>query len=69
CGIVHVIDDAADPAVSVLGTFPAETHEPITYPAALLTSAADPADKAFFEALSADAADRVFADQGFSILN
>ncbi|MFZ9200479.1 MAG: substrate-binding domain-containing protein, partial [Paracoccaceae bacterium] len=48
---------------------PEESHAPITYPAALLTGASDAADRAFFEALSADAADATFAAQGFKILN
>jgi hypothetical protein len=34
-----------------------------------LTEAADAADRAFFDALSADAADAKFAAQGFKILN
>ena len=37
--------------------------------AALLTGAADAADKAFLEALSAAAADAKFAAQGFVVLN
>lgn len=41
---------------------------PIVYPAALLTGAGVAADKAFFEALSADAADATFTGQGFEIL-
>lgn len=68
-GIVYATDAAAEPKVHVVGTFPADTHKAITYPAALLKNAADPADKAFFEALSADAADEVFRAQGFTILN
>ncbi len=68
-GIVYATDAAADPKVKVVGTFPADTHPAIVYPAALLTGAADAADKAFFEALSGDAADATFAAQGFAILN
>ena len=68
-GIVYATDAAADPAVHVVGTFPADSHKPITYPAALLKTAADPADTAFFKALSDDAADAVFKAQGFAILN
>ncbi|MGA1209896.1 MAG: substrate-binding domain-containing protein, partial [Gemmobacter sp.] len=47
--------------------FPPESHPPIRYPAALLTGAADEADRAFFEALSSDAADATFAAHGFAI--
>ena len=41
---------------------------PVVYPAALLTGAGDAADKAFFEALSSDASDATFTEQGFEIL-
>lgn len=68
-GIVYATDAAAEDNVTVVGTFPAETHPPIIYPAALLTGAADAADKAFYEALSGDAADAAFAKEGFAILN
>lgn len=68
-GIVYATDAAAEPGVSVIGTFPADTHPEILYPAALLTEAADEADRAFFDALSGDAADAIFAEQGFAILN
>lgn len=68
-GIVYATDAAADDNVTIVGTFPADSHTPIVYPAALLTGAADAADRAFFEALSSDAADAVFAGQGLAILN
>jgi molybdate transport system substrate-binding protein len=67
-GIVYASDAVADDGVTVVGRFPAESHPPIVYPAALLTGAADAADRAFFEALSSDAADASFAAQGFVIL-
>jgi molybdate transport system substrate-binding protein len=34
-GIVYATDAAASPGVRVVGSFPAESHEPITYPFAL----------------------------------
>lgn len=68
-GIVYATDAVADDTVTVVGTFPADSHKPIVYPGALLTGAADAADKAFFEALSSAAADAKFAEQGFAILN
>lgn len=67
-GIVYATDAVAEPAVTVLATFPADSHPPIIYPAALLTGAADAADTAFFAALAAEAADAVFAEQGFAVL-
>jgi molybdate transport system substrate-binding protein len=68
-GIVYATDASADDNVTIVGTFPTESHPPIVYPGALLSGAADDADRAFFEALSSDAADAAFAGQGFAILN
>ncbi|TRW99209.1 molybdate ABC transporter substrate-binding protein [Paracoccus sp. M683] len=68
-GIVYATDAAADPNVHVIGTFPADSHKPIVYPAALLKNGADEADRAFYDALSAPEADAVFEEQGFTILN
>ncbi|WP_265500803.1 molybdate ABC transporter substrate-binding protein [Paracoccus beibuensis] len=66
-GIVYATDAAADPGVTVVGRFPSASHPPITYPVALLTGAADPADRAFLDALSDPAAQQVFRDQGFAL--
>jgi molybdate transport system substrate-binding protein len=68
-GIVYATDAVADDNVTVVGTFPADSHPPIVYPAALLTGAADDADRAFFEALTADSADAAFAAEGFAVIN
>lgn len=68
-GITYATDAAAEDNVTIVGTFPADSHPPIRYPAALLTGAADDADRAFLAALSADAADRVFAAEGFTLLD
>jgi molybdate transport system substrate-binding protein len=38
-GIVYATDAAASPGVRVVGTFPAESHPPVTYPFALLRRA------------------------------
>jgi molybdate transport system substrate-binding protein len=68
-GIVYATDAAADDNVTVVGIFPADSHPPIRFSAALLTGAADAADRAFLAALASDAADAVFAAQGFGILD
>ena len=67
-GVVYASDAVSNGDVSVVRTFPADSHQPIVYPAALLTGAADNADLAFFEALSAEATDAKFVEQGFEIL-
>ena len=68
-GIVYATDAAADDNVTIMGTFPADSHPPIIYPAALLTEAADEADRTFFEALGSDAARAAFERQGFAVLD
>lgn len=68
-GIVYASDAIAETGVTVLGRFPEDSHAPIIYPAALLTNAADAADREFFQALSDEAADATFAGQGFIVLN
>ncbi len=65
-GITYATDAASDPAVSIAATFPADTHPPIVYPAALLTENA--AARAFFENLTSPAAETAFAGQGFTVL-
>lgn len=68
-GIVYATDAAAEDNVTVVGEFPADSYPPITYPAALLDDAADDADRAFYRALSGDAADAIFAKHGFTVTN
>ena len=66
-GIVYATDAAAEDDVTVLGNFPPDSHPPITYPAALLTGAEDEADRAFYDALSGEDADAIFARHGFTV--
>ncbi|PHP66979.1 molybdate ABC transporter substrate-binding protein [Zhengella mangrovi] len=67
-GIVYATDAAASDNVTVVGTFPADSHPPIIYPALLLTNAADEADRAFFTALTGTMAREAFTKQGFRVL-
>lgn len=70
-GIVYasdaIADDGAGDAVSVIGTFPADSHPPIIYPAAVIAPA-KPEAVAFLEALSSERAGAIFAAQGFQVL-
>ena len=63
-GIVYASDAVAEPTVTVLGTFPADSHPDIRYPAAL-TVDADPAALAFLDHLTSPDAQATFAAQGF----
>lgn len=63
-GVVYASDAVAEPGVAVLGTFPANSHPPITYPAAL-TANAGPEAQAFLDHLTSPSAQATFAAQGF----
>lgn len=66
-GIVYRTDAAAEGGVTVVGTFPADSHPPIVYPAAVTAESAQPdAAGAFLDYLSGEAARAVFAAQGFA---
>jgi molybdate transport system substrate-binding protein len=67
-GVVYATDAAAEPNVTVVASFPPDSYPRITYPAALLSTATDPADKAFFDTLSAPEARAIFTAQGFTAL-
>ena len=65
-GIVYGTDAKSEPAVRVVGIFPADSHPKILYPVALLASAKPDARKFLDFLLSSEAAS-AFEAQGFSI--
>lgn len=68
-GVVYATDAAAEPRVHLAATFPAESHPPITYPAARLAAAPHPQAAAAFEQfLTGPEAANVFKSQGFTVL-
>lgn len=67
-GIVYATDAAAEPAVRILGEFPADSHPPILYPVALTSSSKNPDAAAFLDFLKSEAARPAFAGQGFVFL-
>ena len=66
-GITFLTDANASDAVTEIYDFPAETHAPILYPAAL-TSMALPEAQALLTYLAGPAATAIFAAQGFAPL-
>jgi molybdate transport system substrate-binding protein len=64
-GIVYATDARAEPRVMVAGTFPADSHPPIVYPAALVKGARPDAAR-FVAFLGSDAARAIFLRQGFA---
>jgi len=67
-GIVYSTDAAAEPGVKIVATFPAESHPPITYPAALTRESKNADAKSFLDFLRSARARTVFEKQGFSVL-
>ena len=63
-GIVYATDAKTEARVRVVDTFPASTHEPITYPAAA-TSTAGPGAVAFLRFLQGPVARALFDRAGF----
>jgi molybdate transport system substrate-binding protein len=67
-GIVYGTDAKSEPKVKVVDTFPADSHQPIVYPAALTASSTSPEAKAFLDYLSTPEAAKVFEGEGFTVL-
>lgn len=67
-GIVYRTDAGADPKVRIVGTFPATTHAPIVYPAAITAESTSAAAPAFLACLQGARAKALFEGQGFTAL-
>ncbi|MBD9371088.1 molybdate ABC transporter substrate-binding protein [Rhizobium sp. ARZ01] len=67
-GIVYQTDAAADPGVAIVGTFPEESHPPITYPIAILSESKSADAAAYLDYLKSEKAAPFFTEQGFTIL-
>ncbi len=66
-GVVYRTDALAEPRVRIVGVFPAGSHAPIIYPAAL-TKDAKPDAHAFFDYLKSGPAQAAFRKAGFNVL-
>jgi molybdate transport system substrate-binding protein len=66
-GIVYETDARVEPKVKVIGAFPADSHPPIIYPAAL-TVTAKPEAAAYLDFLQSPPARAIFEKRGFTFL-
>ena len=66
-GIVYATDARASTRVRVVGTFPADSHPPITYPIARLRASTNPEAEAFRRFLLSREGKAIFARRGFSV--
>lgn len=64
-GIVYATDAVADPKVRVVGRFPADSHAPMTYPIARLTSSEHSEAEAFRRYLLSEEGQAIFRRFGF----
>jgi len=67
-GIVYATDAVADKGVKVLGAFPADSHPPILYPAAVLQDSKHAQGAAWLAFLRSAPAKAVFEKNGFTLL-
>ena len=66
-GIVYETDAKAEPKVKIIGTFPADSHPPIIYPAAL-TGSLRPEARKYLDFLKSPEARVIFEHRGFTVL-
>ena len=66
-GLVYATDAAISKKVSVVGTFPIESHPPIVYPAAAVTGGKTGAAAKFLKFLKTPDAKDIFSTYGFEI--
>jgi molybdate transport system substrate-binding protein len=67
-GIVYQTDAVGEQGVDIVGTFPASSHPPITYPLAVTAASTNPAAKSYIAFLQSDAIKPVLSLQGFVLL-
>ena len=67
-GIVYATDAVSDDNVSVAGTFPEDSHDPIVYPAAKVSESENPLTGELLDYLRGDDAKQAFEKQGFTVL-
>jgi molybdate transport system substrate-binding protein len=67
-GIVYATDAVAEPGVTVVGSFPPDSHPPIIYPVARIAASDNPAARDLLGFLVTDAARAAFEAQGFTVL-
>jgi molybdate transport system substrate-binding protein len=67
-GIVYKTDADADKGVTVVGTFPDDSHPPIVYPIALTAESKNPDAAAYLDFVKSAKAAALFEAQGFTIL-
>lgn len=66
-GIVYATDALVSSSVATVAEFPASSHKPIAYPAALISAQPTAGSKAFYDYLTSDTAKAIFVKYGFKV--
>jgi molybdate transport system substrate-binding protein len=66
-GIVYATDAAASKAVMIAGIFPADSHDPVSYPFAVTKSGDTPDARALMTFLAGPQARAIFVKRGFKV--
>ncbi len=66
-GIVYATDVAVSPSLAIAGTFPPDTHDPITYPFALVKGGDTAESRGFLQFVSGPEATAAFTKRGFGV--
>ncbi len=67
-GVVYDTDAMVEPRVRIVGLFPADTHPPIVYPAAIVASSKNPDAAKFLAFMRGPRAGAIFKKYGFAVL-
>lgn len=68
-GIVYATDAAVQDNVTIIGTFPSDSHDPITYPAAITAQSTSADAHEFLDFLTSDTAKTIWQAYGFTVLD
>ena len=66
-GIVYATDAAISKGVSVAGIFPANSHDPVTYPFAIVKAGDNPEARGLMIFLEGPQAREIFVRRGFKV--
>jgi molybdate transport system substrate-binding protein len=66
--VVFTTDALTDPGVSIVATFPDDSHPPIRYPVAILAKSGNPEAARFLDYSKSDPATETFRRLGYEIL-
>ena len=66
-GIVYATDAAVSKAVMIAGVFPADSHDPVSYPFAVIKAGDTPEARALMTYLAGPQARAIFVKRGFKV--